>query len=243
MSLDLYREYCDNIGCDLVIVDKDNKHIQSLVLPRDDTNFLKIGTIMEAAESNYDKIVFADIDILVDPNYKDMFDNIDLASIYINGFFGDRNTVEKWTTDKKGGCNIIWPYYKYRYADNFYGFKKEKGITSWNTCHSMSSEWCRGFIDFLSDVDLLPVNNENANNISKLCTIDGEETFMTDEILIELFLDQYGGYFKEITWPHRSHYEDCKSEDFMIDFWNVESENMENVMKPWYQKLKNIGEP
>lgn len=240
MSLSLYKKYCDNIGCDLVVIDKYNKHIKRLVLPRDDTNFLKIGTIMEAADSKYDKVVFADIDILVNPNYRNIFDDIDNDSIYIHGSINNRVDTEEWTKAKKGGCNIIWPYYKFCYADNFLGRKKKTGITSWNTCHSMNPQWCEQFVDFLSTYRLLPINRENANHISDLCTIDGRQDFMTDEILMELFVDRHLSSFKKITWPHNSHFEINIGSDFsefMIDFWNISDKNMLEKMNPWYKKI------
>lgn len=241
MALELYRSYCKNSGCDLVVVDDKSDNINRLVLPRGDTNFLKIAMIMDAAESSYDKVLFADIDMLVNPSYKNCFEDIDESSIYINGRINARDEIKDWLNDRKGGEPIIWPYYKFRYADNFLGEQKKRGVTSWNTCHSMNREWCKEFVSFLDDNDLLPVSENNSKNISDLCMIDGEEKFMTDEILMEIFVDRHLDNFKKITWPHKSHFEVPSGEppEFMIDFWNVPGKRMYQTMKKWYNLIKN----
>lgn len=199
-TIDLWCRYAKNIDAELVIIDKSDIDKYNIIFPYGDKTYSKFAAYKFCAESRYDKVMFADIDTVVNPHYYDVFKYS--SDFMMKSYQPDPSL---YTSIQKRMVEIAEKIY---HPPSFFFCS-----TSVFMC---IPQVCRDFISFCDREHFFP-SNKNKDSLEEMFTIKNEKYWVTDQWVWDVYFTMDGSYIPDpIQWsyalyPNRS--------DFVTDLW------------------------
>lgn len=227
-AIQLYQEYCLNHNIDLIITEQIHQDKHRISAP--EPSWLKYGSLYEALEYDYNNIMFADIDILVNPDSDNIFNNFD-SGLCIDHHPYNLSMCEYSYIELEQD----WPLKEFLVLNNILEGGGDH-IRCWGTLFILDRETLHNFLITMTQLRLRPssYNMEVFKKYGKIShsLIGDIEYDFTDQIGLNCFANMYPEIISKPVWLNKS-FRKAKEWTQFLDFCSCDEDRIGEEMDKW----------